>query len=295
MARYTYFRIGGKADALVIPKSREDIHWIREAIAASNAPWHILGGGSNVLIADAGLRGIVIDTRMLNPEITLLDPGTETSPPFRCLRTGCSVSTSSLVRRAADAGWKGLEFMCGIPGLIGGAIAMNAGTHQGEVKDALLSVETMMINPQEPEEGRTLSQNEMLLEYRGNRFLKSGEIIYSGNWRIEPSSQPAAIKENIAELFARRKNTQPLDFPSCGSVFKNPKASGLAAWEVINRLGLRGHRIGNAQFSIKHSNFILNLGDAQAADVLALIDLATVRAKSELGIELTLEVKLLGF
>ena len=163
---------------------------------------------------------------------------------------------------------------------------MNAGTHIGETMTRLRRVEAF--------DFKTLSEvtyqaEELRFEYRKNLFLPHTSLVYSAEWEITPGD-PAAIKAIVDLTLARRKATQPLDFPSCGSVFKNPKSSGRQAWQVIDQLGLRGHRIGNAQIAEMHSNWILNLGGAKAADVRALIGLVQQRSREELGIEMEAEV-----
>jgi UDP-N-acetylmuramate dehydrogenase len=181
--------------------------------------------------------------------------------------------------------------MTGIPGSIGGAIKMNAGTHLGETQNRLVRVEVfpLLAEHQASSGTQVFEKDQFQFQYRKNLFLPPGSLIWSAEWSID-LKEPSQVKAVIDETLQRRKATQPIDYPSCGSVFKNPKASGISAWQVIDRLGLRGHRIGNAQFAEKHSNFIINLGGARAADVKALIELAKSRAQSELGISLEEEV-----
>jgi UDP-N-acetylmuramate dehydrogenase len=133
----------------------------------------------------------------------------------------------------------------------------------------------------------------MAFDYRRNLFLPREHVVTGVTWRID-REEPMEVRKRIDETLERRKSTQPVDFPSCGSVFKNPRSAGLRAWEVVDKLGLRGHRIGGAQFAPKHSNFIINLGSARAEDVRGLIELAKRRARAELGVELEEEVKYLG-
>jgi UDP-N-acetylmuramate dehydrogenase len=169
---------------------------------------------------------------------------------------------------------------------------MNAGTHLGEAQSRLLQVEAYsLIQQSETEDLNPLRYSRDLLqfEYRKNLFLPPGCVVWRAEWKID-QQDPTQVKTLIDDTLARRKTTQPIDYPSCGSVFKNPKASGLSAWQVIDQLGLRGHRIGAAQFSEKHSNFIINLGGATASDVKSLIELAQSRAEKELGIQLEEEV-----
>ncbi len=283
LSRHTYYRIGGPARILAVPKSPEDLRLLSEGLRVTASPFWILGLGSNVLVSDSGLAGVVIKLGRINLEIASVEPSR--------IRTGASVAISTLLRRAAQEGWAGLEFLTGVPGSVGGAIAMNAGTHLGETQGRAISVEAFELLPKVGEDPlRTYSASELSFEYRKNKFLTSSSIVLSAEWTVDPA-RPENVKKLIDETLARRKTTQPVDYPSCGSVFKNPKDSGQSAWQVLDQLGLRGHRLGGAQIAEKHSNFIINLGDARASDVAALIDLAKSRAQSELGITLEEEVK----
>lgn len=306
LSKHTYYRIGGPASVLAMPRSVEDLNWLTEGIRATGVPVFILGSGSNLLVSDAGFEGLVIKTSRLNLEVTHLPNGK--------LRTGVSVAVSSLLRRASQEGWGGLHFLAGIPGSIGGVVFMNAGTHLGEAIEKLEAVEAYSLLDPELDEMQGFhitsgagseripsvrarriryEKPELKAEYRKNLFVPAGALVYAAEWSVTPGD-PAAVKAQIDEIHSRRKATQPIDFPSCGSVFKNPRDQGLHAWQVIDQLKLRGHRIGDAQFAEKHCNFIINLDRAKAADVKGLIDLAKSRAKAELGVTLEEEVKYLG-
>ncbi len=283
LSRHTYYRIGGATPLLAIPKGEDDLKWLMQGIAHAGCSYFVLGLGSNLLVSDQGFPGIVIKTSRLNQEI--LGHRSE-----GLVSTGCSVAVSSLLRRAAQEGWSGFECLAGVPGSVGGVVVMNAGTHLGEAKDRIHSVRTLDLNTLRV---REWSRDEMRFEYRRNLFLPSGAIVTSCEWRID-WEDASVVKQRIDETLERRKSTQPVDYPSCGSVFKNPESAGMRAWQVVDKLGLRGHRIGNAQFAEKHSNFIINLGGASANDVRSLIELAQRRARVELGIDLEEEVKFLG-
>ncbi len=284
LSKHTYYRIGGQARVLAVPKSRQDLFWLAEALEATGARPFVLGLGSNLLVSDQGFDGLVIKAGRINLEIET----SEISDSRLVLRTGASVAVSSLLRRASAEGWGGLEFLTGVPGSIGGVATMNAGTHLGEAAGALHAVELLVLAGGNAVP-RRFEGEELRYQYRKNLFIPPGSVVWACEWKVR-REDPAKVKAAIDETLARRKATQPIDLPSCGSVFKNPKAHGVSAWQVIDKLGLRGHRIGGAQFAEKHSNFILNLGDAKAADVKALIELAKTRAKAELGIELEEEV-----
>ncbi|MGK5081954.1 UDP-N-acetylmuramate dehydrogenase [Bdellovibrionota bacterium FG-1] len=285
LSRHTYYRIGGPALIYAAPKSEADLQWLFRGIRETGVSHFVLGAGSNLLVADEGFSGLIIRAGRLNLQI-------EELPSSGRIRIGGSVAVSALLRRAAAEGWGGLELLTGIPGTMGGVIAMNAGTHLGEAKDRVRRVEAFVLGGGSLE--RVVCEGEQLrFEYRRNLFLPEGSLVWSVDWEVS-KDDPAAVKARIDETLARRKTSQPIELPSCGSVFKNPRASGLRAWEVIERLGLRGHQIGGAQFSEKHPNFIVNLGGATAADVGALIELAKSRARAELGVEIEEEVLRVG-
>ncbi|MEK6580145.1 MAG: UDP-N-acetylmuramate dehydrogenase [Bdellovibrionota bacterium] len=279
LAKHTYYRIGGPAAVIATPQDQKDLYVLSNYINETGSRFFILGAGSNVLASDQGFDGLIIKTLKLNPDIKKGE---------NILVVGASVSVSTLLRRAVQEGWGGLEFLTGIPGTVGGVIRMNAGTHLGEARDHLSKVTAFDLL--KPDAGLLEFEGPSLkMEYRKNLFLPTSAVVLSTEWTIRLET-PAKVKEIVDSTLTRRKATQPIDYPSCGSVFKNPKASGLSSWQVIDKLGLRGHKIGNAQYSEKHCNFILNLGGATSVDVKSLIDLAQNRAKSELNIDLECEV-----
>ena len=290
LMRHTYYRIGGPAQFLAIPRSKEDLQWLAEGIRATGIEPFFMGSGSNLLVSDRGFRGLVIKTTRINLEIQSL--GSDSDAKLR-IRTGASVAVSTLLRRAAQEGWSGLELLTGVPGSMGGVVTMNAGTHLGETKDRIKRVRALSVFGEEPGSELIFEGDSLQFAYRKNYFIPKGFIVWDTEWEVE-LREPSLVKAQLDEMLARRKSTQPVDYPSCGSVFKNPKTFGKNAWQVVDQLGLRGHRIGDAQISEKHSNFIVNLGKARAQDVRALIDLIKKRAASELGIPLEEEVIYLG-
>ena len=281
LSKHTYFKIGGPAKVLAIPKSESDLIALGNFAATAGITPFVLGLGSNLLVRDEGFDGLCIKTTKL--------PGTITEEAGG-IRISSGVPVATFLRKAATEGWDGFESISGIPGTIGGVVAMNGGTHLGEASDLLLEVRT--IDLKNPVITRVRKKEELSFSYRKNHFLGSTEVVLDSLWKLT-RGDPTSIREKLDSLYRRRKETQPLDFPSCGSVFKNPKESGLRAWEVVERLGLRGHRIGNAQIAEKHPNWILNLGEAKSSDVIALIDLVKSRAKSELGVTMSEEVRIL--
>ncbi len=288
LSKHTYYRIGGPARVFAIPNAIEDLKWLSEGIAAAGIPIFVLGAGSNLLASDEGFAGLVVRASRVDLGIEPVGEAGGLGSALR-VRTGGSVAVSTLLRRAAQEGWGGLELLTGIPGSVGGVVTMNAGTHLGEAKDRLRKVEVFELLGASR---RVFETQDFKYEYRKNSFLPKHAVVVSAEWDVRVED-PVKVKTRIDETLARRKATQPLDYPSCGSVFKNPLSHGMSAWQVVDRLGLRGHKIGGAQFAEKHSNFIINLGDAKAADVLDLIHLAQERAQKELGVTLEEEVMVL--
>ena len=237
--------------------------------------------GSNLLVSDAGYRGLVLKTSQFNQ--TLFENETT-------IQLGAGVPISKILRLAGQNNWSGFEILGGIPGSIGGACFMNAGTHLGETKSLLTALEGYLLKPQFKK--INFHQSDLHYSYRTHHFLPDHFVITSTWWKKVKGEN---VKSKILEVIERRKSTQPVDQPSCGSVFKNPYESGLRSWQVIEKLGLRGYRVGGAQFSEKHANFIVNLGNAKSQDIYDLIHLAKKRAQEELGIILKEEVRYLGF
>jgi UDP-N-acetylmuramate dehydrogenase len=258
-------------------------HIIRE----EQVSYFVLGWGSNLLFSDAQFDGVVIRMKHLFTECESLSSVGNQTGTF--LKLGASLGASSLLKKASDLGYGGLTCLTGIPGSVGGMVAMNAGTHLGEIGTQLVQSEFVNL-ADEKLKVKTRIHETSDFSYRNNHFLKSGDLITHTFIKYSPES-PEAVKQQIDELYLRRKNTQPVNYPSCGSVFMNPREKNMHAWQVIDRLELRGFQIGGAQFSEKHSNFIVNLGNAKASDVKALIELAKSRALLELEVNLHEEVK----
>ncbi|MGK5089036.1 UDP-N-acetylmuramate dehydrogenase [Bdellovibrionota bacterium FG-2] len=290
LSRHTYYRIGGPAKIFVVPRSLEDLQILAELLSAQSIPYFLLGAGSNVLAPDEGFDGLIIRTHKMNKEISV-----HKSEDGLRLRTGASLQLFGLLRRASKEGWGGLEFLAGIPGSVGGAVFMNAGTNLGEAKDILRRIELFSLtNPSE--HLLSIQTKSTDFAYRRNLLIQPGNLLWAAEWEIS-KRDPAEVSRGIESILERRKSSQPLNFPSCGSVFKNPKTADgatLLAWQLIEKLGLRGHTIGKAQFAEKHCNFVINLGGATAADVVALIGLAKARALKELGVTLEEEVIKIG-
>jgi len=276
LAPRTSVRVGGPADLLVRPADPADLALLLRACEELSVPVLVLGAGANLLVADAGFRGVVIRLP--------IDFGEETEDGERLvLSSGAPVSR--LVQRAQAAGLTGCEFAAGIPGTLGGAVAMNAGTRIGEMKDVVERVEVAT-----PAGARWIPAAELGFAYRTCR-LPPGAVVTRVQVRLRPGDLARSLAAMEADVEHRRR-TQPLHQPTWGSTFRNPP--GDHAGRLIEACGLKGHRAGGAMWSDVHANFVVNLGGATARDCLALIRLARQRVRERFGIALDLEVRLLG-
>ena len=276
MARHTSMEVGGPAAFLFQPSSEEDLLFLLKLLEAEAYPYYVKGNGSNLIFRDEGFAGAVIEIRrMQNVTIT----GEEVYAEAGILLKDLSV----LIERASLTGF---EFASGIPGSLGGAVCMNAGAYDGEMKDIIRSVRVMTRTGQILEK----SCEEMAFSYRKS-LCSSGEyIVLSAVLQLEKGDQ-RAIAETIADLTSRREEKQPLEYPSCGSVFKRPE--GYFAGKLISDAGLKGYSIGGAQVSEKHAGFIINKGGARAQDVLDLIAHVQKTVMEKFGVALECEVKIL--
>lgn len=279
MGEYTSFRTGGPADLLVAPRSEEQLSQLLRCCCAQGIQPVVLGNGSNVLVSDQGLRGVVI----------CLVPGLDTLAERDGLITcGAGVSMNRLCRFALDRELTGLEFAFGIPGSAGGAAFMNAGAYGGEMKGILAGCTHLT---QSGDGGRLMGDG-LALGYRRSAYRDNGFLITSLLLRLAPGD-PAAIRARMEELIGRRKAKQPLEYPSAGSTFKRPE--GHYAGALIEGCGLKGKKSGGAQVSEKHAGFVVNTGNASSADILALIQLIQDTVFHEKGVRLEPEVRFLGF
>ncbi len=276
LAPRTTIRVGGPADLLARPADPDALAELLRLTRALGVPLSILGGGANTLVADAGVRGVVV---RLPPDLV-----PEESSGTRLL-LGAGQPTSRLWIRGHALGLVGMEFVAGIPGTLGGAVAMNAGTRVGEMKDLVSRVELATADGV-----GFVAARELGFAYRTCR-LPPGAVAT----RVELVLREGDVAEServMQEDRARRRRTQPLDRPTFGSTFRNPP--GDFAGRLIEAVGLKGHRVGNATWSDVHANFVSNLGGASARDVLALLNLARSRVKEAFGLVLEAEVRLLG-
>lgn len=278
LARHTTWRIGGTAKMLVFPETLEHFEEIANYLRTTGLPYAILGNGSNLLVPDEGFPGVVIKTSRLPGFVQFLDG------PL--VQVGAPMLNAKLVRSCADMGFANLEFLAGIPGTVGGAVIMNAGTGEGWVSQFCTEVRTYCL-----ERGlQSYKQDQLQFEYRRQLFLRETEIVLEAFFRLREDN-PEAIRERMQTATRQRKEAQPIEMPSCGSVFRNPV--GKRAWELIDAVGLRGVHKGGAQISPKHANFIVNNGDAKMNDVLFLIKLAKEAVAHQFGVTLEEEVVVL--
>ncbi len=253
MKNHTSFKTGGNADFLLLPRTEEDLSAILHALQESGIPFFVMGRGSNLLVSDKGFRGVLIKIAFGGARIT-----------GNTIHADAGVALNSVAMAAAGAGLAGLEFAAGIPGSLGGGVAMNAGAYGGELKDFIRDVR--MLAP----DGtiQTLTNEEMKFSYRHSMVQEGGSIVLSATLRLE-NGDPRQSKALIAELAERRRQNQPLEYASAGSTFKRPE--GQYAGELIQRSGLKGRKIGKAQVSEKHAGFVINTGGATSADIYRLI------------------------
>ena len=278
MKKHTTFRIGGPADILVKPSDIEQIKRLCRECQSQSVPYVILGNGSNVLVSDDGIRGVVI---------LLLDNYARIRVEGDIITAQAGARLSKIGSVALSKSLSGFEFACGIPGTLGGACIMNAGAYGGEMKDILLGVTAM------DREGniREYEPHEMRLSYRNSRFAEEGLIVLEAKLQLHRGNQ-GEIDAEMKDLAARRRQKQPLEYPSAGSTFKRPE--GYFAGKLIMDAGLRGFSVGGASISEKHCGFVINNGDATAADVCRLMHEVSDTVKAKFGVELEPEVKLLG-
>ena len=279
LSRHTSLRIGGPADALAAPASRDALARLLAVCVEHGLPHTVLGRGFNCLVADDGVDGVVIRLEGLR-QIELR--GDE------ALFAEAGVTHGTVTRFCSDRGLTGLEFAAGIPGVVGGWIAMNAGIGVREMKDVTREVEIQVPGD---DATRALARAALDFRYRALRGLPEGSVVVSATFEVRPADSEA-VKAEVARLLAARADTQPLNVPSCGSVFKNPE--GDYAGRLIEAAGLKGLAVGGAQISPVHANFIANTGGATAADVLALMERARETVEKETGIRLEPEVRVVG-
>ena len=288
LAKYGYWRVGGPADLLVDVEDNEQL----AAVMDTDLPVTVLGNGSNLLVADAGIRGIVIRLRGVFRALAFRDP---TQPQglvdhlegeIGIAVIGAGMMNTVLLNRLNKLGLGGLGCLAGVPGTLGGAVRMNAGTRLGEIGEKVAFVRAMLPNGKAVH----LTPDALQFQYRKATLPPGAVVTRIGAWVSKAAH--AAERVEIEEHLNYRKNTQPLDTPSCGSTFKNPP--GDAAGRLIDAAGLKGHSEGGAQISQKHANFFINTGDATASDMYKLIRHARDTVREQFGVTLEPEVHAVG-
>jgi len=280
MSEYTTFRIGGNVEALGHVHSVEDLGKTIVFLKECRVPAVVVGKGSNLLVRDEGMEGVVL---VLTGQLALVR---QDQKDKERVVAGGGASLSDLLVHCRNHGLSGLEFLAGIPGSVGGAMVMNAGAFGGEIGDHVEDISLFI------SEGRLVKRHRRDLRFFYRRLeLETGSIVVEGSFRLQTASTEM-VGQQIATNLKRRRETQPLEYPSAGSVFKNPP--GDYAGRLIESVGLKGTRIGNAKISEEHANYIVNLGGATANDVLALMDLVKEKVREGAGIELEPEIKVMG-
>lgn len=278
MSRHTTFRVGGPADFFVTPKTKEDVRDVIRVCKEVGMPYYIIGNGSNLLVSDAGYRGVIIQIYKEMNEVKVEGD---------LVKAQAGALLSGIAAKALGAELTGFEFASGIPGTIGGACVMNAGAYGGEMKDVLESVTVLTGEGKIIELGR----NELELGYRTSVIAKKGYIVLGAVLKLE-RGDGEKIKTYMDELKEKRVTKQPLEYPSAGSTFKRPE--GYFAGKLIEDAGLRGFQVGGAQVSEKHCGFVINRDHATAADIMELMRQVQIRVKENSGVDLEPEVKRLG-
>lgn len=280
MYEYTTFRVGGNVEALYAAQKLDELRRVISYLGRQDIPYLVVGKGSNLLVTDGGLQGVAI---ILQGELAAIEKSKRTPAE---VRAGGGMTLGGLLAYCRGEGLSGLEFLTGIPGTVGGAVAMNAGAFGKETGDVVQDVLT--VTPRGDLEAQ--SRSDLDFSYRRSS-LAQGALVVRVTFQLRAQS-PERIARRTADYLTMRKMKQPLEYPSGGSVFRNPP-NGYAG-KLIEGVGLKGRRIGGAMISSKHANFIVNLGGAKAADILALMNLARERVKEETGIELEPEIRVVG-
>ena len=278
MSRHTTFRTGGPADIYIEPSGVEELKQVLDICREENVAYTIIGNGSNLLVGDGGYRGVLISFGKPFAQVTI--EGAQ-------VRTGAGALLSAVAKQVLNASLTGFEFAAGIPGTIGGAVVMNAGAYGGELCQVLR--EATVLTPEG--EVKTLLAEELELGYRTSCVQKNGYIVLEAVLQLQPGNADD-IRAVMDDLASKRREKQPLEYPSAGSTFKRPE--GHFAGRLIQDAGLRGFRVGGAQVSEKHCGFVINRDHATSADILSLCRQVQEKVKAQSGVELELEVKLLG-
>ncbi|MFZ2585687.1 MAG: UDP-N-acetylmuramate dehydrogenase [Enterococcus aquimarinus] len=277
LKKYTYTETGGPADILAFPNTSAQVKALVDYCRNEDIPWIVLGNASNLIVRDRGIRGVVI--MLLEMKQIKLEGETI------IVESGARLIEVSQVAR--DASLTGFEFACGIPGSVGGAVFMNAGAYGGEIKDIFVSAEVLLPSG----EIITMDQDSMAFRYRHSQIQELGGIVLSSRFALKKGN-PLEIKAKMRELTELREAKQPLEYPSCGSVFKRPE--GHFTGKLVQDAGLQGYTLGGAQISMKHAGFIVNINQATATDYIQLIAHIQTVIKEKFAVTLEPEVRIIG-
>ncbi len=278
MAEYTTFKIGGKADILVQPRSVDELKEIIVEAKKEDVPVCFIGNGSNLLVLDNGIRGLVVRFGQNMANVT---------KEGNVITAQCGITMARLAAFAADNSLEGFEFASGIPGTLGGGIVMNAGAYKGELKDVVTEVTALLSDGTV----RVFNEDELDFSYRHSVFTHSDMLVVEAKIRLKEGEQEA-IRARIRELSQKRRTTQPLEYPSAGSAFKRP-SNGYAA-AMIDESGLKGYSVGDAQVSLKHAGFVVNKANASAKDVKELLEHVQKVVFEKFGTMLEREIVIIG-
>lgn len=280
LASLTSFRVGGPAEWYVAPRHLDELQASFEWAESEKVRVTLLGAGSNLLVSDRGLPGLVICTRHLRHTHFDAETGQVTAAAGEPL--------VRLAWQAAERGWRGLEWAVGIPGTVGGAVVMNAGAHNSSTADLLVNAHVLSPNGTL----EVLTPQNLGYSYRTSNLQGNKRLVTQATFQLQPGADPAEVMAATTQHLRQRHSTQPYNKPSCGSVFRNPKP-WTAGW-LIEQTGLKGHRIGNAAVAQLHANFILNCGGATANDIFELIRYVQQKVEQHWSLRLEPEVKILG-
>ena len=277
MSNHIYFKVGGKADFLLTPSNVEQLAETVKICKENSIPYYIIGNGSNLLVKDGGIRGVVIELTGLN----------KIQSKGNFIKAEAGVLLKDVSDKAVENSLTGFEFACGIPGSVGGAVFMNAGAYNGEINNVILEAEVL------DADGYiiVLNKDKLELGYRTSKVMQEKLIVVSAIFQLELGDKDA-IQERVDELTRKREEKQPLEYPSAGSTFKRPE--GYFAGKLIQDAGLKGYSVGGAAVSEKHSGFVINKGGATAKDILDLIKHIQEEVLNQFGVELHPEVRILG-
>ena len=278
MKQHTTFRIGGAADYFVSPQTTDQIKNIIDLCKSEAMPWYVIGNGSNLLVSDQGYRGVIIQ---------LYKEMSQVEVEGNVIRAQAGASLARIAGAALEAGLTGFEFAAGIPGTLGGACVMNAGAYGGEMKDVLVRVTVL----DEDDKIHVIEKDDLELGYRTSIIAKKGYTVLGAEIELQ-EGEKEAIRTRMNELKEKRVTKQPLEYPSAGSTFKRPE--GYFAGKLVQDAGLRGFRVGDAMVSEKHCGFVINAGEATAAQVDELMKQVSAKVREQFGVTLEPEVKRLG-